>query len=95
MTFISRIYNFRVICEYLNSRASMLVVFKANGDSLLARTLNSRGNKFANIREIKVLANISELTVFPSAHRLYSRSLHSYKQMMSVHHKKNLKGPTC
>ena len=32
-------------------------------DSLLARTLNSRGNQFANISENQVLANISGSTV--------------------------------
>ena len=35
----------------------------AYSDSLLVRILNSLGNKFTNICENKVLANISELTV--------------------------------
>ena len=52
MTFILPIFNFGVIREFLNLRVSTLVVFMANGDSLLAITLNSRGNKFMNIREI-------------------------------------------
>ena len=51
MTFISRIFNFRIISEFLNSRVSVNVFFKVNSDSLLARTLNSRGNQFANISE--------------------------------------------
>ena len=35
-------------------------------DTLLARTLNSRGKKFTNIRKSEVLAIISELTDFPA-----------------------------
>ena len=37
--------------------------YKAYSDSLLARTLNSRDNRFANISENKVLTNISGSTV--------------------------------
>ena len=41
----------------------LLVEYMACSDFLLARTLNARGIKFANIRENQVLVNISELTV--------------------------------
>ena len=51
VTFISRIFYFRIISEFLNSRVSVNVFYKINSDSLLARTLNSRGNRFANISE--------------------------------------------
>ena len=64
MTFISRMFYFQIISELLNSRVSVHVLNKADSDSLLARTLNSRGNQFANISENKVLANISGSTVF-------------------------------
>ena len=55
MTFISRIFYFRIISEFLNSRVSVYVFvyvfYKVYSDSLLARTLNSRGKRFANINE--------------------------------------------
>ena len=50
-TFISRIFNFRIISEFLNSRVITSAVYKAYSDSLLARTLFSRGDEFANISE--------------------------------------------
>ena len=37
--------------------------YKVNSDCLLARTLNLRGNPFANVSENKVLVNISGSTV--------------------------------
>ena len=51
VTFISRIFYFPIISETLNSRWSTLAVYKAYSNSLLARTLFSRGNEFANISE--------------------------------------------
>ena len=51
VTFISRIFYFRIFSEFLNSRTSVHVFYKVYSDSLLARTLNSRGNQFANISE--------------------------------------------
>ena len=51
VTFISRIFDFRIISEFLNSRASTCAVYKAYSNSLLARTLFSRGIEFANISE--------------------------------------------
>ena len=50
-TFISRIFNFQIISEFLNSRVITSAVYKAYSDSLLARTLFSRGDEFANISE--------------------------------------------
>ena len=41
VTFISRIFNFQIIGEFLNSRGSTYVVYKAYSNSLLARTLFS------------------------------------------------------
>ena len=64
MTFISRIFDFRIISEFLNSRTSTLAVYKAYCNSLIARTLFSRGNEFANISENYVLAKISGFTVY-------------------------------
>ena len=49
--FISQIFYFRINSEFLNSRVSVRVFYKVYSDSLLARTLNSRGNQFANISE--------------------------------------------
>ena len=63
VTFISRFFYFRIISEFLNSRVSVHVFYKVYSDSLLAKTLNSRGNQFANISENYVLANISGSTV--------------------------------
>ena len=51
MTFISRIFYFRIINEFLNLQVSVHVFYKVYNDSLLARTLNSQGNQFANISE--------------------------------------------
>ena len=51
MTFISKIFYFKTIGQVLNSRTSTLAVFVAYRNHLLARALNSRGIKFANIRE--------------------------------------------
>ena len=51
VAFISRIFYIRIISEFLNSRVSVHVFYKVYSDSLLARTLNSRGNQFANISE--------------------------------------------
>ena len=51
VTFISRFFYFRIISEFLNSRVSVHVFYKVYSDSLLARTLNSRGKQFANISE--------------------------------------------
>ena len=49
VTFISLIFCFQIICEILNLRTSIHVVFMADTDSLLARTLNSRRIEFVNI----------------------------------------------
>ena len=51
MTFILRIFCFRVIRKVLNSRTRVLIVFMDYRDSLLVRILNSRGIAFANICE--------------------------------------------
>ena len=51
VTFISRIFYLRIISEFLNLRVSVHVLYRVYSDSLLARTLNSRGNQFANISE--------------------------------------------
>ena len=47
VTFISRIFHFRIISEVLNSQGSVHVFYKVYSD--LARTLNLRDNQFANI----------------------------------------------
>ena len=51
MVFILQIFYFRNISEFLNSLVSAHAVNKANSNSLLVRTLFSRGNEFANISE--------------------------------------------
>ena len=51
VTFISRIFYFPIISETLNSRSSTRAFYKAYSNFLLARTLFSRGNEFANISE--------------------------------------------
>ena len=51
MIFISRIFDFQIISELLNSRTSTRAIYKAYCNSLLARTLFSQSNKFANISE--------------------------------------------
>ena len=51
MTFISLIFDFQIISETMNSRTSTHAVYKAYCNSLLGRTLFSRGKEFANIRE--------------------------------------------
>ena len=63
MTFISRIFDFRIISETLNSRTRTHAVYIAYCNSLLARTLFSRDNEFANISENLVLAKITGFTV--------------------------------
>ena len=63
MTFISQVFCVRIISEFLNSRGSTRTVNKTFSYSLLARTLHSRGSKFANTSENEVLTNISEFTV--------------------------------
>ena len=52
VTFISRISYLRIISEVLNSQVSVHVFYKVYSDSILARTLNSRGNHLANISEL-------------------------------------------
>ena len=59
MTFISRIFFFRIICEFLNSRVSVHVFSKVYSDSLLARTMTLRGNNS------RILAKIKFLRIFP------------------------------
>ena len=51
VTFISQIFYFSINSEFLNSQAGVHVFYKVYSDHLLARTLNSRGNHFANISE--------------------------------------------
>ena len=51
MTFISQIFYFRIISEFLYSRVSVHVFYKVYSDSLLARTLNSQGIQLVNISE--------------------------------------------
>ena len=63
VTFILRVFDFRIISETLNSRTSTHAVYIANCNSLLARTLFSRCNEFANISENLVLAKITGFTV--------------------------------
>ena len=68
MTFISRIFHFRIIRDFLNSRVSFQLTeiatcIKEQVFRVLARTLNSRGTEFVNISENLALANISESTV--------------------------------
>ena len=56
MTFISRMFDFRIISEILNSRTGTCTV-------LILYTLFSRGNEFAKISENKVFAKIFGFTV--------------------------------
>ena len=51
MAVILRNFNFRIICEVINSRMKVPVVFMAYTDSLLAITLKVGGIKFANIHK--------------------------------------------
>ena len=51
VTFISRIFYFRIISEFLNLCVSDHVFYKAYSDPVLAITLNSPSNQFANISE--------------------------------------------
>ena len=51
VTFILQIFNFRFISEFFTSRADAHIFFKAYSGTLLARTLNSRDNKFANMNQ--------------------------------------------
>ena len=64
--FISQIFHLGNIHEFLNLRASIrltkIAIYRLVF-TISARTFNSRGNKFSNISENKVLANISESTV--------------------------------
>ena len=54
MTFISRIFDFGIISEFLNSQVSIELIKTAiltQVFSILARTLNSRGTEFPKITE--------------------------------------------
>ena len=64
VTFISRVFAFQNISEFLNSRASTSAVYNVYSNFLIARTLFLRGDEFANISENYVVAKISEFTVF-------------------------------
>ena len=63
MTFISRIFCFRIFNEFLNSRVSVHVFYKVYRDSLLARTLNSRDNQFANISENIIVNDVILISI--------------------------------
>ena len=60
MFFILNTVNSR---EFSHPRVSVHVFYKVYSDTLLARTLNSRGNQFANYSENEILANITGSTV--------------------------------
>ena len=49
MTCILQIFVFRIIDEFLNWQGSTHTVYKAYSNSLLARTLFSRGKEFMKI----------------------------------------------
>ena len=51
MTFISRIFVFHIISDFLNSRASTCAVYKVYSNYLIVRSLFSQGDEFANISE--------------------------------------------
>ena len=51
VTFISRIFYFGIMSEFLYSRVSVHVFYKVYSDSLLARTLNWQGIQLTNISE--------------------------------------------
>ena len=51
VTFISRIFDIRIISEFLKSRMGTCTFYKAYCNPLLARTLFSQCNIFANISE--------------------------------------------
>ena len=54
MAFISRIFHFQIISDFLDSRVSIQltkIAIKKRVFRILARTLNSRGTKFANVSE--------------------------------------------
>ena len=62
MTFILRIFDFRIISESLNLGTSTHAVYKAYSNSLLARTLFSQGNEFANnLAKIKFSRTLLDL----------------------------------
>ena len=61
----------RLIRKVLNSQTSIHVVLMAYRNSLLARILNSLGNKFVNIRKNYVPGNISEHTVYDDNGRMF------------------------
>ena len=54
-TFISRIFDFQIISEFLNSRASSRVVYKTYSNPLLARTLSSEATNSRILVKIKLL----------------------------------------
>ena len=62
VTFISRIFYFQIISEFLNSRVSVHLFYKVYCDSLLARTLNSRGNQFAKIKFSRIFPDLQYFT---------------------------------
>ena len=51
VTFSSRIFDFRIISESLNSLTSTRAVYKAYCNSLVVRNLFSRSKEFANFSE--------------------------------------------
>ena len=51
VTFILQIFYFRNIRGVLNSKTSVHMSYSIHRESLLAKTLNSPGIKFTNIRE--------------------------------------------
>ena len=53
MPFISRIFYFRIISQFLNSRVSAHVFYKVYSDSLLARTLNCEATNSRILAKIK------------------------------------------
>ena len=57
-------FYFRIISDFLNSRASMHSFYKVYNDSLLVGTLNSRGNQFTNISENKFSEMFPDLQYF-------------------------------
>ena len=65
MNLIPQMFDFQIICGFLNLQVSTCAVYKAYSIPLLARTLFLPGNGFTNISQNKVLANIAEFTVFP------------------------------
>ena len=95
--YFANFFYFRIISEFLNSRASVHVFYNIYRDSLLARTLNSRGKNLRISVKIKFSRIFPDLQyhLYKERHQCLCRCIHYGHDSVVIHEITQRQMPSC